>query len=179
MSDAVPVPSIRRRTRTVLSPWVTLVERAVAPAEEIFHSLELADYVSVLAETRAGEIVLVEQFRPALERATLELPGGLLDPGEEPLACAARELAEETGFAVPASDLFPLGALRTDTGRLENRIWGFHARDLDPIPGWKPEPGIARHLVPKAQFLELVRSGSFDHALHVGLLALASLKGRL
>ena len=65
-----PSPYIARTTRTVLSPWVTLVERAVdggrgAPgiALPMYHSLAQADYVTILAETEKGETILVEQFR--------------------------------------------------------------------------------------------------------------------
>ena len=54
----------------------------------------------VLTMTRHGTFVLVQQFRPVIERWTLEFPGGLRGPGEQPDATAARELREETGFVV-------------------------------------------------------------------------------
>ncbi|MGQ0663481.1 MAG: NUDIX hydrolase [Pseudomonadota bacterium] len=174
-------PRILARRDLVLSPYVTLMAREVAGndrlAPAVFHSLRQADYVSVLAETPAGDVILVEQFRPALETTTLELPGGLLGPGEDPAACAARELAEETGF-VASEGLVSLGVLAADTGRLENRLRCFHARGLAPLPGWQPEPGIARVLMPKAQFKDAILSGRFEHALHVAIVGLAMLHGR-
>ena len=53
---------------------------------------------AVVALTDSGKIVLVRQYRTALDRVTVEIPAGKLDPGEDPLECAKRELREETGF---------------------------------------------------------------------------------
>ena len=52
----------------------------------------------VTAVTEAGEIVMVRQFRPGPERFLTELPAGAVDPGENPLEAAKRELLEETGY---------------------------------------------------------------------------------
>jgi ADP-ribose pyrophosphatase len=55
--------------------------------------------VAVLAVTDDGRFVMARQYRPGPGRVLLELPGGAVEEGEEPLAAAARELREETGFA--------------------------------------------------------------------------------
>jgi ADP-ribose pyrophosphatase len=180
MSEALP--RIVGRRAVPLSPWVTVSEKAVARGDgepQLYHSLAQADYVSVLARTAAGDIVLVRQFRPAWERATLELPGGLLDPGETPEVCALRELAEETGCRADRP-VVPLGGgMIADTGRLENRVWGFFADGVRLDPQWTPEPGVERLLVPTAEFLQMTRDGRFDHALHVALVGMALLLGVL
>jgi ADP-ribose pyrophosphatase len=65
------------------------------------HEREVVDHpgaVVVAAVDTAGRLVLVRQVREAVRRELLELPAGTLTPGEEPLAAARRELAEETGF---------------------------------------------------------------------------------
>ncbi len=54
---------------------------------------------AVVALTETGKIVLVRQYRTAIDRVTVEIPAGKLDPGEDPLDCAKRELLEETGFS--------------------------------------------------------------------------------
>jgi ADP-ribose pyrophosphatase len=54
--------------------------------------------VSVLAFDEHGRVVLTRQFRPGPERVQFDLPSGFVDEGEEPVAAAARELAEETGY---------------------------------------------------------------------------------
>lgn len=51
-----------------------------------------------VAAVRDGEIVLIRQLRPSIERSIWEIPAGTLEPGEDPAVCAARELAEETGY---------------------------------------------------------------------------------
>src|ERR1700744_6384726 len=54
--------------------------------------------VAIIPIDNQGRIVLVEQWRRAIDRITLELPAGMLDPGESPPTCAQRELQEETGL---------------------------------------------------------------------------------
>ena len=54
--------------------------------------------VAIVALTEEGRICLVRQYRTALDRVTVEIPAGKLEPGEDPLAAAHRELEEETGF---------------------------------------------------------------------------------
>ena len=164
--------------RSVLSPWVTLVSRVVersGASRQTFHSLEQSDYVSILAVTADGRVPLVRQFRPAVRRVTLELPGGLLDSKESPEAVAARELEEETGFRTLAVPKL-LGTLLPDNGRLENRFWCYFAL-AEPFQDWRPEPGIERTLVSRADLRHAILEGSFDHAPHIALIGLAVLHG--
>ncbi len=167
-------PILRETLRTKLSPYVTVVERRVEidGRIEAFHSLDQADYVTVLAMTTDGRIPLVRQYRPAMECETLELPGGLLEAGEQPEQCAIRELAEEVGLKITERPRL-LGSLQADTGRLDNRIWCFAALAAEPIPGWKPEKGVEPLFVDRAGLLEMIVDGRFTHALHIGVVGLA------
>src|SRR5205814_4843468 len=63
--------------------------------------------VAIVALDEQGRWLLVRQYRVPAERELLEIPAGTLEPGEEPLATAYRELREETGFA--ATTMEPLG----------------------------------------------------------------------
>jgi len=146
---------------------------------EVFHSLSLADYVSVIAVDENGRIPLVRQYRPALEKWTIELPGGLLEVGETPESCAIRELAEETGLT-PKGHIKPLPYLFPDTGRLENRLWGFFTEVEGAVkPGWRSETGVEPLYVTHEELQEMMLSGEFNHALHVALIGLALAKGIL
>ena len=170
---------ILAQTTTDVSPWVRFVSKTVADldgrAVGDFHSLDIADYVSILALTTDGMIPLVRQFRPAVERETLEFPGGLLDPGETPRTCAMRELAEEAGLSV--ADAVSIGTTLPDSGRLGNRMWCFFARDAQPIERWVPESDVQSLMVSPDELANLVRSGAFDHAPHLALYALARVRG--
>ncbi len=63
-----------------------------------YQVLRVADWANVVALTPEDEVVLVAQYRHGLDELTLEIPGGVLEPGEAPETAAARELAEETGY---------------------------------------------------------------------------------
>ena len=75
--------------------------------------------------TGERELVLVRQYKHGIGEITLELPGGLVDTGEQPEAAARRELAEETGYDAPAFE--SVGSLLHDPPKTTNRIHGFLA----------------------------------------------------
>ncbi len=83
---------------------------------------------AVVPFTTAGEVVMVKQYRYALGTETLEIPAGKVDPGEDPAACAKRELLEETGFAAP--DLVLLYTYAPAIGYSNERIHIYSARGV-------------------------------------------------
>jgi ADP-ribose pyrophosphatase len=172
-------PAIVSSRETRLSDWVTLVENSVvsqvAAEPAIYHSFALDDYVSVFPITTDGRVPLVRQFRPAIDRTSLEFPGGILEMGEAPDRCALRELAEEVGFT--AADVISLGTFFPDTGRLGNRTWAFVARNIVPVEGWKPEQGVEPLLLPLDDVFAHALNGTFHNGPHVAMIGLALLRG--
>ena len=84
---------------------------------------------AVLPVRPDGRILMVRQYRPALDRYTLEIPAGKLDdPKEAGIVCASRELEEETGYR--CDHLEPLLVLRTTVAFCNERIEVFAAREL-------------------------------------------------
>lgn len=77
-----------------------------------------------------GDVVLVEQYRFAVAQNMLEIPAGTLEPGEDPIACAERELQEEAGFF--PGDLTHLGEIFVAPGITDERIQLYLARNLRP-----------------------------------------------
>jgi ADP-ribose pyrophosphatase len=73
---------------------------------------------------------LLKQYRYAIDQYIIEAPAGTMEPGEEPLATAGRELIEETGFA--AKTIVPKGFIYTTPGFTDEKIFLFEARDLSP-----------------------------------------------
>lgn len=89
-------------------------------------TLELPDWVSIVAVAEDDRFVLVRQHRHGVDAEMLETAGGILDPGEEPAAAALRELAEETGFVAAVAE--PLGWVHPNPALQGNRCHLFLAR---------------------------------------------------
>ena len=126
--------------------------------------------VAILAFPEPGKVLLERIWRYALEREMIELPAGTLDPGEAPEACAARELAEETGYR--PGRLRRLLVIHPSPGVLTERLEIFLAEDLGAGPP-KREPGeeIETMLVPFDEALAMVRDGRItDSKTVAGLL---------
>ena len=89
---------ITSRSIEFTTPWFDLVAKRMNAVDPPYYSLRMLDYVSVIALTTERQVVLVRQYRPAVERYTLELPSGHVEADETPEQSAHRELAEETGY---------------------------------------------------------------------------------
>lgn len=171
--DTVNAPAIVARETVLTTPYFQVVGKRLdgQPDGEPYYSLELLDYVSVVATTADGRFVLVRQFRQAVEAMTLELPAGHVELGQTPEAAARAELVEETGYAAKSVTL--VGCLRPDTGRLANRAWVYVAPAAERTSRWEPEPGIDVVVATRDELAQWLRDGTFDHAIHVASIFLA------
>jgi ADP-ribose pyrophosphatase len=84
--------------------------------------------VAILALTPENKIIMVEQYRKALERAIVEIPAGKLEKGEDPSECALRELEEETGYVCENLEL--LTSFYTSPGFADELVYVYLAKGL-------------------------------------------------
>lgn len=130
--------------------------------------------VAILPLGEDGTVYCVRQYRYAVGEHLLELPAGKLEPGETPLACAVRELGEETGFT--AEKYTYLGAGYPSPGYCRETIHLYLAEGLRPGPSHTDEGeflDVERY--PLAQLEEMIMRGEITDAKTV----IAVLKARL
>jgi len=90
-----------------------------------------AGAVCVIGILDDGKVVLIRNFRVALEAWEWELPAGTLEAGESPEVCAGRELEEETGYR--AREILPLGTFHTSPGMTDELMHAFAATGLTKL----------------------------------------------
>ncbi len=143
--------------------------------------IEAPTWVTVLALTEAGEAVLVRQFRFGIWGETLELPGGIVEPGEPPLKAARRELEEETGYRPRRMKL--LGRVHPNPALQDNWCYSFLAEDCRRVHDGRPDESehLRVELHPEAALDGLIAGGEITHSLTVTALyfRLAGLPGKL
>jgi ADP-ribose pyrophosphatase len=146
--------------RPLYDGYLTILGRRYRLPSGDEHEFEIkveAATAVVLALTEDDRIVLVREFRPGVEATLLELPGGVVEAGEEPLEAARRELHEETGYAVELVHAGTMVDCAYST-RLRHVFAGRGARRVaDP----RPQPGEASEveLVSLTAFREHLRGG--------------------
>lgn len=117
--------------------------------------------VGIVALTDDGRICLVRQYRTSLSRVTVEIPAGKLDPGEDPLTCAKRELREETGME--AEQMAFLTTIATSDGFTDELIHIYMATGLS-FASSDPDSDefINVDLVPLSELIDAVLDGRIE-----------------
>jgi ADP-ribose pyrophosphatase len=151
------------------------VERSVAvsPVDgepRTFHRIQSVDWAQIVPVTADGQVVLVRQYRHGDQRISIEIPGGMIDPGEDPATAALRECLEETGYRARAA--MPLGVVAPNPALLANRLHAFYAIDVEPERAVQNTGSEVTEvlLVPVAELEGLLLAGEIDHALVAGTL---------
>lgn len=134
-------------------------------ATRTFSVLHAPDWVNVVALTPGDEVLLVRQYRHGTRRQTLEIPGGMVDPGETAAQAARRELREETGYA--AERWLELGTVEPNPALQSNRCHTWLALDANRVGDIQPDAGevLVVERQPLAAIDGLVRGGAITHAL--------------
>jgi ADP-ribose pyrophosphatase len=139
--------------------------------EHKFFIIDSVNWVNVIALTPDRRMVLVEQYRQGTETVELEIPGGMIDPGDgSPEVTAARELREETGYTGEnprlIGQVFPNPAIMSNTSYtvlMEN------CRLTDPT-AFDNSEDLSTRLVPVDEVRGLVASGKIRHCIVVAAL---------
>lgn len=147
---------------------VTLPDGSSATREYLRHDGAVA-VVPLLDDGPELRLVLVRQYRYPLARVLLEFPAGKLEPGEAQLACAMRELREETGYV--ARDWAYGGEIHNAAAYSTESIWIWFARGLQPGPA-RPDAGefVETVTLPQAELEALTDRGELtDVKTQIGL----------
>jgi ADP-ribose pyrophosphatase len=136
-----------------------------------FSLIEAVDWVNVIALTPDERVVLIRQYRIGIEKVCLEIPGGMVDPGEDAEGAAARELVEETGYT--ARQWQKLGTVAPNPAIMNNYLHSYLALDAERThePHLDGSEVISVELVPLADITALLRRGAIEHALVIDAFA--------
>ncbi|MDG3006922.1 NUDIX hydrolase [Paludisphaera mucosa] len=165
-----------RHDRTIEENWLFTLRKErfrsrLSGLTHDFFVIRLADAVHAVAITTEGEVLFVRQFRAGSGRDSLETPGGLVDPNEDPLVAGPRELLEETGYAGDPPEL--VGTLWSNPSLVTSRTTTIVIRNARKVaePKLDHTEELTVEKVPARDVLGLIRQGRVDHALVVaGLL---------
>lgn len=178
MSDDGVVPwTVRARRQVIKNRWIDVAAEDVTTATgaeiDSFYVYGSPDFAHAVTVTERGTLILVRQYRHGARRASLEVPGGLVDEGEDPRLAAARELLEETGYAGTVGEVLEHGYV--NPANIRNRTHAVLITGARRVAEPKPEPTEALQIVEAAwaEIPALIAKGEIINPMHIcALLAL-------
>ena len=179
-------------TRRTLAPWTVLDRREVFSAPpyitistervrlpdgrevEDFHRVVMPDYALVFAETTEGKLLVLRQYKHGVGAVSLTFPAGTLNPGEDALAAAKRELMEETGYQAQGWRYY--GRYVTHANAFSNAAHLFTATGCRKLA--EPDSGDLEEMellfMTRPELFAAARRGEFKLTSQLTILALAT-----
>ena len=170
-----------------LTAWETLSKKTIAScrifdvtakrcrhpkndSEAEFYIIETTDWANVLAITPDYQVVIVNQYRFGIEKTSWELPGGVIDSGEDPVKAALRELEEETGYVARSSRL--IGDLNPNPAIMDNHCYLVLAEGVEchREQNWDEHEEIEIKTVPLDEVYRMAHAGEITHSLMLNTL---------
>ncbi|MFT7583998.1 MAG: ADP-ribose pyrophosphatase [Cellvibrionaceae bacterium] len=135
--------------------------------------VSIRDYINVVAVDGAGKILIIEGYKHGIGRSSWQILGGYIDPGEEPLAAAKRELMEETGLT--SDEWAPLGSFIIDANRRASQATFFVATNCRQVaePDNQDLEDYVLRWESKSEVLSALQDGRIEGIGYVTPLALA------
>ena len=144
-----------------------------------FYVLDSPDWINIFSLTDDNKVVFVEQYRPGTDSITLELPGGMVNPNEQPLNSAQRELLEETGFI--SQEWSKLGIVDPNPAILNNKCHTFLANNVEKVS--EPENFGSEHtkvrLVDWSDLKNFINKGVITHSLVINAIYWYKIKEKI
>lgn len=142
--------------------------------EQDFFVINAPDWVNVIALTPDHRLVLVRQFRYGTNDFSLEIPGGVIDAGEDAVTAGIRELREESGYVGTSARL--MGTVHPNPAMQSNRCHLVLVENARPVADleWDPDEEFEIMTRPVEEVYALVRSGGITHAMVLNALLLFS-----
>lgn len=161
---------VRKSRREILETPVFRLQEEISThpetgADGTYYVLDAPDWVNIIAVTAQNELVMARQWRHGSAAVELEIPAGQVEPGEDPVATATRELLEETGFVPKRARL--LGEIRPNCAIQSNRCFSVLCEGCELTGNTNFDPGeqIKHELLPLSQLRDRVRDGTLRNGM--------------
>ena len=143
-------------------------DRVFSPEKESEYPVWVIDtpnWVNIIPITENNEVILVNQHRFGTEQLTLEIPGGMVDEGEDPMSAAIRELAEETGYT--STEVVEIGKVEPNPALMSNYTYTYLAFNVSQtkeqqLDGMEDIEILKKHI---DEIPLLIKKGEIKHAL--------------